>query len=174
MASKEEKLQSRAVVPGTFDPITVGHIEVIKRVLKVFDEVIVGVAESPRKGNGPMFSLDRRIELASEALKDYKNVKVIPFTGLLVDFVKECNARVIVKGLRAVTDFEAEFQMSALNYRLDPDLEILFIMSTPENMYLSSSVVKEIAYHKGNVYGLVPEPVGRALCEFTGCIYTEE
>ncbi|MGI6221390.1 MAG: pantetheine-phosphate adenylyltransferase [Coriobacteriales bacterium] len=161
----------RAMVPGTFDPITVGHIDVIKRASKLFKEVIVAVAESPRKGNGPIFTLERRAELASEALKDIPNVSVVPFKGLLVDFAAEHDVQVVVKGLRAVTDFESEFQMSALNYKLDPGLETIFIMSVPENMYLSSSVVREIAYFKGNVKGLVPEVVGKALAELTGCSY---
>ncbi len=161
----------RAMVPGTFDPITVGHIEVIKRASKLFKEVVVAVAESPRKGNGPIFSLERRADLAREALKDLPNVTVVPFTGLLVDFAAEHDIQVVVKGLRAVTDFESEFQMSALNYKLDPDIETIFIMSAPENMYLSSSVVREIAYFKGNVKGLVPDVVGKALSELTGCSY---
>ncbi len=161
----------RAMVPGTFDPITEGHIDVIKRASRLFKEIIVAVAESPRKGSGPIFSLEQRVELASKALKDLDNVTVKPFKGLLVDFAAENNVQVVVKGLRAVTDFEAEFQMSALNYNLDPNLETIFIMSIPENMYLSSSAVKEIAFNKGNVKGLVPQVVGEALSKITGCRY---
>ncbi len=162
----------RAMVPGTFDPITVGHIEVIKRASKLFGHVIVAVAESSRKGNaGPIFSLEQRVELATEALADVPNVEVKPFINMLVDFAAENDVRVVVKGLRAITDFEAEFQMSALNYKLDPELETVFIMSTPENMFLSSSIVRELAFLKANVKGLVSENVGRALAQMTGCTY---
>jgi len=161
----------RALVPGTFDPITNGHVDVVKRASKLFKEVIVGVAESPRKGSGPIFTLEQRVRLASEALKDIDNVTVKPFEGLLVDFAAENDVQVVVKGLRVVTDFEAEFQMAALNYNLDPNLETIFIMSTPEHMYLSSSAVREIAFCKGNVKGLVPEVVGKALTALTGCGY---
>ncbi|MGI6216708.1 MAG: pantetheine-phosphate adenylyltransferase [Coriobacteriales bacterium] len=170
--TEERRNETRAMVPGTFDPITVGHMDVIRRASKLFGEVVVAVAESSRKGvNGPMFSLNQRVELASEALSDIDNVTVKPFTGLLVDFAKENEVQAVVKGLRAVTDFESEFQMAALNYKLDPNLETIFIMSVPENMYLSSSVVREIAYFKGNVHGLVPQVVGKALSDITGCSY---
>ncbi len=161
----------RAMVPGTFDPITVGHIEIIRRASKLFSDVIVAVAESSRKGTGPIFALERRVELASEALSDISNVSVVSFTNMLVDFAAENDVQVVVKGLRAITDFEAEFQMAALNYKLDPDLETVFIMSNPGSMFLSSSIVRELAYLKGNVKGLVPENVGRALSEMTGCSY---
>ncbi len=161
----------KAMVPGTFDPITAGHIDVIRRASRLFGEVIVAVAESPRKGAGPMFSLDERVAIAVEALSGIGNVTVKPFTGLLVDFAAQNDVRVLVKGLRAVTDFEAEFQMSALNYTLSPDLETIFIMALPQNMYLSSSVVRDIAYCKGNVEGLVPEAAGKALARVTGCTF---
>ena len=161
----------KAMIPGTFDPITNGHVDVVKRASKLFREVIVAVAESPRKGNGPIFSLEQRVRLATEALKDIENVKVTSFEGLLVDFAAENDVQVVVKGLRAMTDFEAEFQMSALNYTLDPNLETIFIMSTPEHMYLSSSAVREIAFCKGNVKELVPPVVGAALADLTGCSY---
>lgn len=173
MPSEEacERRNIRAMVPGTFDPITVGHIDVIRRASKLFEDVVVAVAESPRKGAGPMFSLEERTRIATESLADIPNVTVKPFTGLLVDFAAENDVKVLVKGLRAVTDFESEFQMSALNYTLSPDLETIFIMALPENMYLSSSVVRDIAYCKGNVAGLVPESAGRALARVTGCSF---
>lgn len=166
-----KRSSSRAMVPGTFDPITRGHIDVIRRAAKLFSEVVVAVAASTRKGGGPMFSHNQRVELATQALSDIPNVTVKPFSGLLVDFARQNDIQVVVKGLRAVTDFEAEFQMSALNYNLDPELETIFIMSIPENMYLSSSGVREIAMFKGNVKGLVPEVVGKALSDITGCSY---
>ena len=151
----------RALTPGTFDPITAGHIEIITRSSRTFDEVIVAVAASPKKN--PLFSLDERVALAREALKDVPNVRVEPFTGLLVDFAREMEATVAVKGLRAITDFEYEFQQTALNYQLDPQLETIFIMSSPEYMYLSSSVVREIASYHGSVEQFVPTCVNEAL-----------
>ena len=133
----------RAVTPGTFDPITNGHIDVITRAAQLVDEVVVAVAQSRKKG--PLFSLEERTRLAREALAHLPNVRVEPFDGLLVDFAHEIEATIVVKGLRAVTDFEYEFQQTALNYQLDPKLETVFIMSPPEYMYLSSSIVREIA-----------------------------
>ena len=173
MASEKASGRSvgRAMVPGTFDPITNGHVDVVKRAAKLFKEVIVAVAESPRTGGGPIFTLEQRVRLATEALKDIDNVTVKSFEGLLVDFAAQNDVQVVVKGLRAMTDFEAEFQMSALNYNLDPNLETIFIMSTPQHMYLSSSAVREIAFCKGNVKALVPPVVGAALVDLTGCTY---
>jgi pantetheine-phosphate adenylyltransferase len=153
----------RAIVPGTFDPVTTGHLDIIERAGGLFDDVVVGVALSPEKGGGPLFSVDERIELIIEATRHLNNVSVRPFDTLLVDFAEEVGASVIVKGLRAVTDFEREFQMAALNWRLDSDIETMFIMAVPENMYLSSSAVKEIALHGGSVRGLVPDEVYEAL-----------
>jgi pantetheine-phosphate adenylyltransferase len=151
----------RALTPGTFDPITDGHIEIISRASRIFDEVIVAVAASPKKM--PLFSLDERVALAREALAELSNVRVEPFSGLLVDFAQEMQAPVAVKGLRAITDFEYEFQQTALNFQLDPRLETIFIMSSPEYMYLSSSVVREIASFKGDVSQFVPPCVSEAL-----------
>ncbi len=151
----------RALTPGTFDPITDGHIEIISRASRIFDEVIVAVAASPKKM--PLFSLDERVALAREALAGLSNVRVEPFSGLLVDFAQEMQAPVAVKGLRAITDFEYEFQQTALNFQLDPRLETIFIMSSPEYMYLSSSVVREIASFKGDVSQFVPQCVSEAL-----------
>jgi pantetheine-phosphate adenylyltransferase len=148
-----------ALIPGTFDPITVGHVDVIVRAAQIFDRVIVGVASSHTKGGGPLFDLDERVSLAVDALKDVANAEVRPFSKLLVDFAVEVGAQAIVKGLRVVTDFESEFQQSALNYRLNPQLETMFIMATPEHMYLSSSMVKEIASMGGNVSNWVTPQV---------------
>lgn len=153
----------KALVPGTFDPITSGHLDVIERASTIFDHVVVGVADSAQKGGGPLFTLAERVALIEEAVKDLPNVSVQPFDTLLVEFAKEVDAHVIVKGLRVVTDFESEFQMASLNWRLDPEVETMFIMSTPEHMYLSSSAVKEIASHGGSVRGLVPAHVADAL-----------
>jgi len=153
----------RAIVPGTFDPITSGHLDIIERAAGLFDEVIVGVAHSPEKGGGPLFPVADRVDLARRAVNHLPNVSVVPFDTLLVDFADAVDATVIVKGLRAMTDFEREFQMAALNWRLDSDIETMFIMAVPEYMYLSSSAVREIARHGGSVRGLVPDHVAEAL-----------
>lgn len=151
----------RALTPGTFDPITNGHIDVIYRASQLFDEVVVAVAESP--GKKPLFTLEERTALAREALADIPNVRVEPFTGLLVDFAKQIDAQVAVKGLRAVTDFEYEFQQTALNYTLSSDLETIFIMSPPKYMFLSSSIVREISRLHGDIDEFVPICVKAAL-----------
>lgn len=153
----------RAIVPGTFDPVTSGHLDIIERASGLFDEVVVAVALSPDKGGGPLFDIDQRVGLVSSACQSLTNVSVRPFDTLLVRFAEEIGASVIVKGLRAMTDFEREFQMAALNWRLDSDVETMFIMAVPEYMYLSSSAVKEIAQHGGSVRGLVPDEVVEAL-----------
>ena len=155
---------SRAVVPGTFDPITRGHIDIITRAAQLFDEVIVGVAESAGKGpKGPLFSHDERVALARESLADLGNVSVMPFSDLLVRFARSVGADTVVKGLRAITDFEYEFQMAALNYQIDQEIETVFIMSAPGNMYLSSSVVREIARFGGDTSPFDTPCVDRAL-----------
>jgi len=153
-----------AIVPGTFDPITSGHLDVIERATKLFDEVVVGVAASKRKnGSGPLFSEQQRVKFIEEATKHLPQVRVAAFDTLLIDFVRAQRGDVIVKGLRAMTDFELEFQMAALNSRMDSDIETLFIMAAPEFMYLSSSAVREIAALGGPVKGLVPAVVENAL-----------
>ncbi|WP_304427133.1 pantetheine-phosphate adenylyltransferase [uncultured Adlercreutzia sp.] len=154
----------RALTPGTFDPITEGHLDVIRRAAQLVDEVIVAVAVSAGKGpKGPLFSLEERVALAREATRDIPGVMVEPFDELLVDFARRMGAQAVVKGLRAITDFEYEFQMTAMNYQLDKDLETVFIMSTPQHMYLSSSVVREIASWGGDVSKFVPPCVNEAL-----------
>jgi len=154
---------NRAVVPGTFDPVTSGHLDIIERAAALFDEVVVGVALSDKKNGGPLFTPEERVALLEGATQHLGNVTVRPFDTLLVDFAEEVGASVAVKGLRAVTDFEREFQMAALNWRLDAKIETMFIMAVPEYMYLSSSAVKEIARHGGSVRGLVPDEVCDAL-----------
>jgi len=151
----------RALTPGTFDPITLGHLDVITRAAQLMDEVIVAVAASDRKR--PLFSLEERAALAREATAHLSNVRVETFDELLVDFARKVEAPVVIKGLRAVTDFEYEFQMTALNYQLDRDLETVFIMSPPQYMYLSSSIVREIASMHGDLTDLVPDNVRIAL-----------
>ncbi|MEG0015071.1 MAG: pantetheine-phosphate adenylyltransferase [Gordonibacter sp.] len=151
----------RALTPGTFDPITSGHLDVITRAAQLVDEVVVGVAASQKKG--PLFTLEERVDLVRQATSHLPNVRVEPFDELLVDFAARLNVSVVVKGLRAITDFEYEFQMTALNYQLNQELETLFIMSPPDYMYLSSSIVREIASLHGNVNGFVPACVKTAL-----------
>lgn len=158
----------RALCPGTFDPMTNGHLDVIARASGIFDELVVVVASSPDKGGGPLFGLDERVEMVRVATSHLPNVSVRPFDCLLVDLARELEATVIVKGLRAVTDFEREFQMAQLNYRIDHEIETMFIVAVPEYMYLSSSAVKEIAAYGGPVEGLVPGHVHARLLERYG------
>jgi pantetheine-phosphate adenylyltransferase len=152
---------TKALTPGTFDPITYGHLDVITRAAQLMDEITVAVAASPKKN--PLFSLDERVELVREATAHLSNVNAVPFEGLLVDFAHERGVNVVVKGLRAITDFEYEFQMTALNYQLSEQLETVFIMSSPEYMYLSSSIVREIASLQGDIDKFVPPCVAEAL-----------
>ena len=151
----------KALVPGSFDPITNGHLDVIERASRMFEEVIVGVGKNRSKT--PLFSLEERVALAEEATSHLDNVTVLPFDDLLVHFARDINAQVVVKGLRAITDFEYEFQMTSANYQLDKEIETVFIMSPPQYMYLSSSVVREIASFHGNISTLVPYGVEKAL-----------
>ncbi len=151
----------RALTPGTFDPITNGHMDVITRASRIMDEVIVAVAVSDKKK--PLFSLEERVSLVEQAVSHLPNVRVEPFNELLVDFARRMDAEVVIKGLRAITDFEYEFQMTAMNYKLDRELETAFIMSPPQYMYLSSSIVREIASMGGDLNGLVPDCVKLAL-----------
>lgn len=153
-----------AVYPGSFDPVTLGHIDIIKRASKLFDKVIVAVAASLHKKT--LFSLEERIEFIRESVRDFPNVEVKPLINkLLVDFCKEHKANAIIRGLRAVSDFEYEFKMAWMNRRLYPDVEILFLIPSEEYAYLASSLVKEIASLGGDISSLVPKPVANRLRE---------
>lgn len=150
-----------AITPGTFDPITLGHIDIITRAATLMDEVVVAVAESTPKHT--LFSIEERTQLAREATSRIDNVTVESFDTLLVDYANSKGANAVIKGLRAITDFEYEFQMNAMNQQLDFSLETVFIMSPPEYMYLSSSVVRELASLNGDVSKFVPPCVAEAL-----------
>ena len=146
-------MPTRAVYPGTFDPITNGHEDLIQRASRLFDEVIVGVAQSQAKR--PFFSLDERVTLAKEVLAPYGNVSVLGFAGLLSEFVKDQRASVILRGLRAVSDFEYEFQLAGMNRRLAPGVETLFLTPSDKYLFLSATIVREIAVLGGDISAFV-------------------
>ena len=150
-----------AFYPGSFDPITLGHIDIIRRAARIFDKVIVGVLNNQSKS--PLFSTDERVRLIEESINDIDNIEVMSFDGLLVDFMRENGIEVIIKGLRAVSDFEYEFQMAQMNKSLCKDAETMFMMTSPEYSYLSSSIVREVARFGGNVDDYVTETVRKAL-----------
>jgi pantetheine-phosphate adenylyltransferase len=149
-----------AIYPGTYDPVTNGHVDVITRAAEIFDRVVVGVVGNPQHKQ-PMFSLDERVAFLRESLAGIENVEVDVFSELVVDFAHKWDAKVIVKGLRVISDFEWEFQMNQLNRTLAPDVETVYVMASPSVSFVSSSGVKEIASFGGNVDELVPEPVAR-------------
>jgi pantetheine-phosphate adenylyltransferase len=144
----------RAVYPGSFDPVTFGHIDILKRALRTFDEVTIAVLKNTSKN--PMFTFEERVAMIEEATRGIEGVKVDSFDGLLVDYLQTHDIDVIVKGLRAISDFEAEFQMAAVNRKLNGQKETVFIMTRTEYMYLSSSIVKEVARLGGDVSEFVP------------------
>jgi pantetheine-phosphate adenylyltransferase len=151
----------KALYPGTFDPITNGHMDIIKRATHIFDEVIVAVANS--KAKNPMFSLKERLNMAKVVTKDMPNVKVVSFDNLLVDFAKSLDIKFVVRGLRAVSDFEYELQMGYANSSLDPNLETIYLMPTLENAFISSSIVRAILSHNGDVSHLVSSDIIKLL-----------
>jgi pantetheine-phosphate adenylyltransferase len=163
--SQEVRVGLTALCPGTFDPVTNGHVDIITRAAECFDAVLVGVLENPSKQ--PMFSLERRVAMLEEAFAGLDGVSVGSFHGLLVDHAKAQGASVIVKGLRAVSDYEFEIQMAQMNHRLG-GVETLFMPTNPTWSFLSSSLVKEVARFGGNVEGLVPEPVNARLTQRLG------
>jgi pantetheine-phosphate adenylyltransferase len=152
-----------AIYPGTFDPITNGHIDIIKRAKILFDNVLVAVASSENKK--PMFSLEKRVQMAKAATKNISNVEVEPFSNLLVDFAKSKNIRVIIRGLRAVSDFEYELQMGYANSSLNKDIETLYLMPSLENAFISSSVIRTILKHHGNAAHLYPKEIEKFIKE---------
>ena len=153
-----------ALCPGTYDPVTIGHLDIIRRSATLFDRVIVGVVRAPRH-KSTMFSLEERIAFIVQSLGDTDNIEVAGFSNLVVEFARERSASAIVKGLRAVSDFEWEFQMNHLNRGLDPEIETVYLMSSPQYSFLSSRGVREIASFGGPVAEYVPEQVARRLAE---------
>ena len=153
----------RAIYPGSFDPVTFGHIDIIERAARISDELIVGVLQN--KAKTPLFSVEERVIMLREDTKHLKNVRIVPFEGLLIEFAKKMDAKVIVRGLRAITDFEYELQMSQTNRKLNSDVETLFLTTSLEYSYLSSTTVKEVASYDGDITQFVPEFVAEKVTE---------
>ncbi|MDH5479266.1 MAG: pantetheine-phosphate adenylyltransferase [Nitrosomonas sp.] len=151
----------KVIYPGTFDPITRGHEDLVRRASRLFDQVIVAVAES--SGKKPFFTIDERVNMAQEVLSDCPNVDVIPFSGLLMDFLRQQNARIILRGLRAASDFEYEFQMAGMNRGLYPDVETLFMTPSEQYMFISATIVREIAVLGGDADKFVHPLVAQQL-----------
>ena len=151
------------IYPGSFDPVTYGHLDIIKRSAEMVDELVVGVLNN--KAKTPLFSVEERVKMLEEVTKDIPNVKIIPFEGLLVEFAKQMDAKVIVRGLRAITDFEYELQMSQTNHKIEPEIETLFLTTSLEFSFLSSTTVKEVASFGGDITQFVPEVIIKKIKE---------
>ena len=151
----------RAIYTGSFDPVTYGHLDVIGRSSRMVDELIVAVLKNSAKT--PLFSVEERVKMLKEVTDEFSNVKVVPFEGLLIDFAKQVEADFVVRGLRAITDFEYELQMSQTNHKLEPEVETMFLTTSIEYSYLSSTTVKEVAAFGGDISQFVPEAVAAAL-----------
>jgi pantetheine-phosphate adenylyltransferase len=152
-----------AVYPGTFDPITNGHMDIIKRASSLFDKLIIGVYENPDKQ--PLFSLEQRVKLIEKTITDLPNAFVKPFDGLIVDFIHQIGAKVMIRGLRVSSDFEREFEMALMNKKLAPDIELVCLMTSSQYQFLSSSLIKEVAMLGGCLEGMVPDHITAALKE---------
>ena len=148
---------NRAIYPGSFDPVTYGHLDIIIRSSNLVDELVIGVLKN--KAKMPLFSVEERVKMLEEVTKELPNVKVVPFDGLLVEFAKKMDAKIVIRGLRAVTDFEYELQMSQTNHKLEPDVETMFLTTRLEYSYLSSTIVREVAAFGGDISQFVPEAV---------------
>jgi pantetheine-phosphate adenylyltransferase len=155
--------QKIAIYPGTFDPLTLGHEDIIRRAAQLFDHVVLGVAES--LGKKPIFARDERMEVAREALGDLSNVSVVGFSGLLVEFAKHHQAKIVVRGVRSVTDFDYEFQMAGMNRQMMPELETIFMTPSEQHQYVSGTLVREIARMKGDIERFVAPSVAKHLRE---------
>jgi pantetheine-phosphate adenylyltransferase len=150
-----------AVYPGVFDPIHLGHLDVIRRGSQLFDRLIVGVGFNPDKA--PFFSLDERVRLVQQTVEPYRNVEVLPFTGLAVRFVREVGARIMLRGLRTLTDMEYEFTMSLMNRNLDPEIETVFLMAEGEHSHISSTMIRQIGSFQGDLSKFVPPEIRAAV-----------
>ncbi|MDR1017712.1 MAG: pantetheine-phosphate adenylyltransferase [Lachnospiraceae bacterium] len=155
---KKEKI---GIYPGSFDPVTNGHMDIIKRSIRLVDKLIVGVLNNSEKS--PLFSVDERVKMLQEATKELSNVTIMSFNGLTVDFAKDMNAHIIIRGLRAISDFEYELQIAQMNHKLYPDVDTIFLTTSIEHSYLSSSVVKEVARYGEDISGFVPPNVLKML-----------
>ncbi len=151
------------IYPGTFDPLTNGHLDIIERAAKMFGHIVVGIAASPSKKT--MFSLEKRVKLAKASIPHLPNVEVKGFSGLLVDFAEQEKATILIRGLRTTVDFEYEFGLTTMYRRLKPDLESIFLTPAEEFAFLSSTIIREVAIHGGEVKQFVPDPVYQAICE---------
>ena len=159
----ETKKTRIGIYPGSFDPLTNGHLDIIIRASRLFDSLVVGVLRNDAKKT--LFSMEERVAMIRKCTKDIPNVKVEMFEGLLVDFVREKKADTIVRGLRAVSDYEYELQMAMMNKHISPDIETIFLMTDINNSFLSSSMVKDVAMHGGNIRGLVPDVIVDDICK---------
>lgn len=156
-------MKTKAIYPGTFDPITNGHSDLVFRAARLFDHVVVAIAANPSKQ--PLFSLEERVALAQNCFSQLENVSVVGFSGLLADFAKEYSAQVLLRGVRAVADFEYEFQLASMNRQLNPNLDSLFMTPSEKNTFISSTLVKEVARHGGDVSNFVAPAVKKALLD---------
>lgn len=154
-------MKIKAIYPGTFDPLTNGHADLVLRAARLFDTIIIGVAANPSKQ--PLFTLDERVSLAQQAFADTPNVAVIGFSGLLAQFAQAQGAQVLLRGVRAVADFEYEFQLASMNRQLNPELDSIFMTPSEKNTFISSTLVKEVCRHGGDVSSFVPAHVEQAL-----------
>lgn len=152
---------NRAIYPGSFDPVTYGHLDIIIRSSNLVDELVIGVLKN--KAKMPLFSVEERVKMLEEVTKDITNVRIVPFDGLLIDFARQMDAKVVIRGLRAITDFEYELQMSQTNHKLEPTVETMFLTTNIEYSYLSSTTVKEIVAFGGDISQFVPEAVAAKL-----------
>ncbi len=151
----------KAIYPGTFDPVTNGHLDILNRSTQLFDEVIMAVANSDQKN--PLFSIEERLDMINENVKNLKKITVVSFSGLLVDFAKEVNASAIIRGLRAISDFEYEFQMTQMNRLLSPEIETIFLMPNEKYFFTSSKLIKQVFRYSNKTTPLIPENVAEAL-----------
>lgn len=159
-------MKTRAIYPGTFDPITCGHIDILERASKMFDHILLAIANSSRKN--PMFTLDERVALAEDVCAHIPNVEVLGFSELMANFAKKQNANVLIRGVRSVADFEYEWQLANMNRHFAQDLESVFLLPSQNLSFVSSSLIKDVALHDGDVSAFLPEPVAQAMMEKLG------